>query len=90
MKFIMTYEMTPENRTRAVERFLEGGALPPEGATMLGRWHAAAGLHGFILLESEDATAIYRWAAQWHDLLDFGITPVVDDAEAGAVLQSMQ
>ena len=89
MKFIMTYQMTPENRTEAVARFLEGGGLPPDGATMVGRWHAAAGLHGFILLESSDANAIYRWAAEWHDLLDFDIVPVVDDAEAAAVLQSL-
>ena len=90
MKFVMTYQMTPETRTRAVARFLEGGAPPPEGVTMLGRWHAAAGLHGSILLESEDQTAIYRWSSEWSDLLNFDITPVVEDAEAAAVLQSMQ
>ena len=90
MKFVMTYQMSPENRNECVKRFLATGGTPPAGVNMLGRWHATAGLHGFVLLESEDPTAMYRWASEWHDLLDFDITPVVEDAEAAAVLQSMQ
>ena len=90
MKFVMTYQINTENWDKGADRFLEGGGLPPEGVTMLGRWHAAAGRGGYILLESDDQAAIYRWAAEWHDVCDFDITPVVEDEEAAAVLQSLR
>ena len=57
---------------------------------MLGRWHAAGGRHGYVLLESEDQTAIYRWTAEWNHVCGFDITPVVEDEEASAVLQSLR
>ncbi len=89
MKFVMTYRINAENWDKAVDRFLEGGGLPPEGVTMLGRWHAP-GRHGYILLASEDQTAIYRWTAEWNDVCGFDITPVVEDEEAAGVLQSLR
>ena len=53
---------------------------------MVDRWHAAAGRHGFILLETDDPTAIYQFAAEWSDVCDLAVTPVLDDDEAAAVL----
>jgi hypothetical protein len=89
MKFVMTYKISDEAWDKAVSRFLETQAPAPKGVNMLGRWHAAAGRHGFILLESEDVTAIYRFAAEWHDVCDLSVTPVVEDEEAGTVLAGM-
>ena len=90
MKFMMTYQISSADNEAAIARFLETGGGPGEGVTMVGRWHAAAGRFGFVLLESDDATAVYAYASEWHDLCDLDVTPVVDDAEAAGVLQSMQ
>jgi len=90
LKFMMTYQISAADNEAATAQFMETGGGPPEGVTMLARWHAVAGRFGFVLLEGDDATAIYRFASEWHDTCDFDVTPVVDDAEAGAVLQSMQ
>ena len=90
MKFMMTYQISTADNETAIARFLETGGGPPEGVAMLGRWHAVAGRFGYLLLEGDDATAIYRFASEWHDVCDFDITPVVEDAEAADVMQSMQ
>jgi hypothetical protein len=90
MKFMMTYQINNASWDKAVARFLETGAPAPAGVKLVGRWHASAGRHGFLLLEGNDASAIYRFAAEWHDVCDFAVTPVVDDQEAGAVLASMR
>jgi hypothetical protein len=37
-------------------------------------------------LKCNDAVAAYTDAAQWEDLLDLSIVPVLEDAEAGPVL----
>jgi hypothetical protein len=90
MKFVMTYSIPNGAWDKAVSRFLDTKAPAPEGVELLGRWHAAAGRNGFLLLEGEDVSAIYRFGAQWHDVCDLTVTPVVDDDEAGAVLASVR
>ena len=90
MKFVMTYNIHIESWDKAVSRFLETQAPAPAGVKLLGRWHAAAGRNGFLLLESEDVAAIYRFAAEWHDACDLSVTPVIEDEGAGAVLASMR
>jgi hypothetical protein len=90
MKFVMTYQLKTDGWDKAVSRFLETQAPAPPGVKLVGRWHAAAGRHGFLLLEGNDVSAIYRFAAEWHDVCDLSVTPVLEDAEAGAVLASMR
>jgi len=44
---------------------------------------------GFAISESTDAKAMYRWVAQWSDLLPLTVTPCLEDAEAGEVMASL-
>lgn len=86
MRFHITYEFVPQERNQAQHRFKETGAPPPEGVTMLGRWHSAAGCKGFMIAESTDAVAISKWTQEWTDLISFEITPVLTDEEVGEVI----
>jgi hypothetical protein len=70
-----------ENIPGAVARFPS-----PTGVTIRGRWHNADLSGGFILIECNDAVAAYTHAAQWADLMDLSIVPVLEDAEVGPVL----
>jgi len=88
MKFMMTYNIYNESWHKAISRFLETGGPAPEGLKLVGRWHSAAGRNGFLLLEGDDVTAIYRFAAEWHDVCDLVVTPVLEDEAAAAVLSS--
>ncbi len=86
MLFHITYEFSPGDRDDAQKRFKETGALPPDGVTMQGRWHSAAGHVGFVVAESSDAVAIGKWMQSWTDLCAFEITPVLTDEEAAEVI----
>ena len=88
MKYMMTYNIPIETWDKAVSRFLETGGAPPDGVKLLGRWHAAGGRTGFLLIESDDVSAIYRFSAEWNDLCDLVATPVIEDEAAAAVLSS--
>jgi Domain of unknown function (DUF3303) len=88
MKFIITYTVTQGTFNAAVARFLETGGAPPEGVKMLGRWHGMNG-QGFAISESSDPKAMYRWVAQWSDLLQLTVTPCLEDADAGEVMASL-
>ena len=49
---------------------------PPEGVTMLGRWHSIGGGEGFLVCESDSSEAIARWMQEWSDRLRFRVLPV--------------
>ncbi len=83
MKFMITWNLPPATYRAAVERFLSSGAPVPEGVKSLGRWHAVDESIGFHLVESNDGVALMQHAAEWRDLLDLKIVPVLDDAQAG-------
>ena len=84
MKFMVTYTGKPAQFKEGVSRFLQTGAVPPEGVKMLGRWHGP--YTGWIVSETDDLKKIYEWTARWNDLLEFTVVPVLEDAELGEVL----
>lgn len=86
MLFHISYEFSPGERDEAQKRFKETGAPPPDGVTMHGRWHSAAGHFGFLVAESSDSVAIAKWLQEWTDLIAFDITPVLTDEEVGEVI----
>jgi hypothetical protein len=65
--------------TRAAER----GRLLPHGLAYLDSWVDERGLDRcFQLMEPEDPRLFGEWIAEWSDLADFEIVPVIDTAEA--------
>lgn len=81
MKFMLTFTMKPETRDTAIGRFLKTGGRPPKGATLRGRWTRADLNGGYVLLESDDPTAVTEFALAWSDLTDLAVVPVVEDQE---------
>jgi hypothetical protein len=88
MKFMITWRISPVTYTMALERFLATGAPAPEGLKTLGRWHTAGSSKGFHLVEGSDA-ALAEINAQWADLLELEVTPVIEDDVAGRILATV-
>ena len=85
MKFIVSWKIPKASVLTAQARFLQTGGAPPAGVKMVGRWHGMSG-GGVLIAESDNAKALYTWIEQWNDVLDFKVTPCVEDSEAGEVL----
>lgn len=86
MKFMAIWSVRPGCWPETAQRFLSGKGQPPAGVKLLGRWHKADLSGGCTLTETDDAAAAYAFAAEWADILDLQIHPVVEDAEAGPTL----
>jgi len=84
MKFMIMWKISPANYKAAVKRFLKTGAPAPKGLKTIGRWHTAGSSRGFHLVEGSDA-ALAEINAEWADLLDLEVVPVVEDDVAGEV-----
>jgi len=89
MLFMVTFPLTRQDYEERVSRFKETGAPPPEGVTLKGRWFTASHSKGFMLIESDDTKAMYRYVSEWASLIEFQIEPVVTDEEAASVLKDM-
>jgi hypothetical protein len=90
MKFMLTFDWSPDKETRdeVIERFREAGALPPEGVKLLGRWTRADLSGGFDILETDDAQKLFEYAYMWGTFMDLEIVPVLDDQELKRALES--
>jgi Domain of unknown function (DUF3303) len=51
-------------------------------------WHNVGEGTGVAVCESDSAAAVYRWALNWAPVLDVTVEPVLDDAEARAVINA--
>jgi hypothetical protein len=88
MKFVVSWSIPQVTYRAAVARFLQSGGAPPAGVNMIGRWHGMNGT-GFAVVETSDPKALYAWVAEWSEFLPVQTTPVLEDADAGAVLGAM-
>jgi hypothetical protein len=87
-KYMIRWNWPPEHRNEVIKRFTEGSAMqPPDGLSVVGRWHAAAGGGGWGVLETDDPKTIADWFLHWSDVLSYEATPVIPDEELGEMLQ---
>jgi hypothetical protein len=88
MKYIVSWTLPQATYRAALNRFLATGGLPPAGVKLIGRWHGMNAT-GFAVAETTDAKALYRWVAEWSEFILIQVTPCLEDADAGAVLQTL-
>lgn len=63
-------------------RFRDRGRLAPEGLIYLSSWVNDQLDRCYQLMETEDRALLDRWIANWNDLVDFEVHPVITSKEA--------
>jgi hypothetical protein len=83
-----------------VERFRDGNARPvykrardrgrmlPQGLRYVDSWVEANLGRCFQLMECDDLALLMAWIAQWTDLVEFEVVPVVTSSQASAVVNA--
>ncbi len=85
MRYLLCWSVPPENYDAAVDAFLKGGPLIPEGLTALGRWHAPGSNRGWLLCETDNIVVLSQHTcggAEATPLLAIEVTPVTEAGEA--------
>lgn len=65
-------------------RFRERGRMAPEGLQYVSSWVDEKLERCFQLMEAPDITYLNEWIANWNDIVDFEIYPVISSQEATA------
>jgi uncharacterized protein DUF3303 len=63
-------------------RFRDRGRLAPEGLLYISSWVDEKLECCFQLMETDDRNLINEWIANWSDLVEFEVYPVINSAEA--------
>lgn len=65
-------------------RFGERGRLAPEGLTYVASWVDPQRMCCYQVMETAERALLERWIANWSDLVDFEVHPVISSQEAAA------
>ncbi|HLK69246.1 MAG TPA: DUF3303 family protein [Bryobacteraceae bacterium] len=65
-------------------RFRERGRMMPDGVRYVSSWVDDKMARCFQLMETEDRRLLDEWMANWQDLVEFEVYPLISSQEAQA------
>ncbi len=77
MLFMVIEKFRNQDGKAVYRRFRDKGRLTPDGLQFVGSWVEPSLGRCFQLMECDDVTLFQRWVAEWSDLIEFEIVPVV-------------
>jgi uncharacterized protein DUF3303 len=88
--FMVVERFRGGNARPVYERARHRGRLLPEGLRYVDSWVEANLGRCFQLMECDDLALLMAWIAQWTDLVEFEVIPVVTSSQASAVVNADQ
>ena len=82
MLFMVIERFRNRDAVAVYKRFREHGRMAPEGLRYINSWVEPNFDRCFQLMECEDQKLFAEWTANWEDLAEFEIVPVVTSQEA--------
>ncbi len=86
MLFMVIERFRNRDAKAVYRRFRDQGRLMPEGLRYVGSWIEANFDRCFQLMECDDASLFLEWVANWNDLIEFEIVPVVASEQTREVV----
>jgi hypothetical protein len=68
--------------TPVYQRFRDRGRLAPEGLSYVASWVDESMSTCYQVMETADPALLEQWMAQWSDLVEFEVHPVMTSQEA--------
>jgi hypothetical protein len=88
MLFMVVERFRNQDAKSIYRRLRDKGRMMPDGLKFVSSFVSADVSRCFQLMECDDVTLFQRWVAEWSDLMEFEIVPVVAGKETGAALAS--
>ncbi len=84
MLYMIVERFRNQDAAPVYERFRAQGRLAPTGLHYVSSW-VDTNLHRcFQVMETDDSALLDEWMANWDDLVEFEVIPVVTSAEAAS------
>jgi len=82
MLYMIVERFKNQDAAAVYRRFRDRGRMAPEGLVYVSSWVADNLELCYQLMETPDRTLIEEWMANWSDLVDFEVHPVIPSKEA--------
>jgi hypothetical protein len=82
--FMVLERYRGDNAGPVYARFRERGRLAPAGVTYVNSWVTEDLTRCYQVMESPSRALLDEWIAEWTDLVEFEVIPVVTSREAAA------
>ena len=82
MLYMIIEYFHPGQMKKLYQRFDEKGRMLPEGVEYINSWINEDVTVCYQVMEAASITQLHEWIANWKDLVDFEIIPVISSAEA--------
>jgi len=86
MMFMVIEKFRDQDAKSIYERLRDKGRQMPDGLKFVNSWVSADLSRCFQLMETDDITLFQRWIAEWADLMEFEVLPVVQSRETAVAL----
>ena len=86
MLFMVIENFRNQDARSVYRRFREHGRLMPDGIGFVASWVEADLSRCFQVVECDEVSLLQRWVAEWQDLAEFEIVPVVTGKETAEAL----
>jgi hypothetical protein len=82
MTFLVIEHFKGGDAVPVYRRVRDRGRLAPAGVSYVSSWVDTKLERCFQLMATDDPTLLDQWLAQWRNLVDFEVHPVISSAEA--------
>lgn len=82
MLFMIIERFKNHDAVPVYRRFKDQGRMAPEGLRYVSSWVDDKLQTCFQVMEAEDPSYVDEWIANWSDLVDFEVYPVISSDEA--------
>ena len=82
MLFMIVETFKNKDAVPVYRRFRDRGRLATEGLTYVSSWVDEKLERCFQLMETDDRALLDQWMANWQDLVDFEVYPVMSSKDA--------
>lgn len=82
MQFMIVEHFRNGDAKPVYRRFRDHGRLMPDGIAYVASWVTEDFARCYQIMECADRALLDQWIANWNDLVDFEVVPVMTSAEA--------
>ena len=89
MLYMIVEHFKNKDAVPVYRRFRDRGRLAPPGVTYVSSWVESRLERCYQLMETDDPKLLDQWMANWLDIVDFEVHPVMTSQEAAAKINPL-
>ena len=86
MQFVIVERFRGGDPVPVYRRFRDRGRLAPDGLRYVNSWVTTDLATCYQVMECDDRRLLDQWLANWSDIVEFEVIPVITSAEAAAAV----